>query len=194
MFTLGSKRASSRRNHHLATAALLAALLCASAWISIPIQPVPLTLQVFIVVLSALLLEPIVAFSAVGLYVLMGAAGLPVFSGGTGGLGIIFGPTGGYLLGFVVGATLGSLVRTMLHDMGGGVVSDVIAAGCAIVAIYAFGVAQLMAVQGFDLPKAFMLGAVPFLALDVAKAATALVVAFSLRRAGVAPSPGYQHP
>ncbi|MDZ4063077.1 MAG: biotin transporter BioY, partial [Coriobacteriia bacterium] len=103
---------SGSRTHTIAVAALLAALLAASAWITIPIGAVPVTLQVFVVLLAGLVLSPGSAAAAVGVYLLLGTAGVPVFSGGTGGFGVLLGPTGGYLVGFFFAAPLISVVRS----------------------------------------------------------------------------------
>ena len=108
-----------RRTLDLATAALVTALIAASAWITLPLGAVPVTLQVFFVVLAALLLPPGWAAASMLAYVVLGAAGLPVFSGAQGGLGVLAGPTGGYLIGFVAGATLGSVLRLALQASDG---------------------------------------------------------------------------
>ncbi|MBK7820828.1 MAG: biotin transporter BioY [Tessaracoccus sp.] len=86
-------------------AALLAALSLTPA-IPIGIVPVPITLQLTGVALAGLCLGWWRGAAAVGLYVLVGLAGLPVFAGGKAGIGVLFGPTGGYLVGFVLSAAL----------------------------------------------------------------------------------------
>lgn len=83
--------------------AVLTALMVVCAWISIP-SPVPFTLQTFGVFLTAGLLGKNKGVIAVLVYILLGAIGLPVFSGGRGGLGIILGETGGYIMGFLPSA------------------------------------------------------------------------------------------
>lgn len=170
----------------LVLAALLAALLAASVLVTIPLGAVPLTLQVFVVVLAALLLGPTWAASAVGVYLLMGAAGIPVFSGRQGGLGVIFGPTGGYLAGFLVGATIGSLLRSRLAARSV-VAADMAGAIACVASIYLIGWFQLAVVTGMGWGPAFVAGVVPFVLIDVAKAAVAIGVARALRRAGVVP-------
>lgn len=79
---------------------MFTALLAVCAWISIP-SPVPFTLQTFGVFIAAGLLGKNKGAIAVLVYILLGAVGLPVFSGGRGGLGIILGETGGYIIGFL---------------------------------------------------------------------------------------------
>lgn len=82
--------------------ALFAALLAACAWISIPAGDIAFTLQTFGVALALLLLGGKQGTLAVLIYLLLGAAGLPVFSGFRGGAGMLLGTTGGYLTGFLL--------------------------------------------------------------------------------------------
>lgn len=172
------------RTRDLVTAGLIASLLSASAFITIPIGTVPVTLQVFFVILAALLLEPVWALAALATYVLLGAAGLPVFSGANGGLGVITGPTGGYLIGFLVGAFLGAAVRRMLEGRyGGRLVADIAGAATVIAVTYIVGTPQLAAVTGMPLEKAIAVGVLPFIGLDIAKAAIAVVAVGAVRRA-----------
>lgn len=176
--------AARSRTRDLATAALVTALVSASAWIQIPVQPVPITLQVFFVVLAALLLRPGWAFGSMAVYLALGAAGVPVFSGGQGGLGVLAGPTGGYLFGFLIGAGLASSLRAVLIGVRlPAVLVDACAAVIAIAAIYTVGAAQLSMVLGLSLDKAIAAGVMPFLVPDTAKAAAAVAVAAAVRRA-----------
>lgn len=176
------------RTRELALAGLFAALLAASAWVAIPLPftAVPITLQVFVVVLAALLLRPPTAALALGTYLLLGAAGVPVFSGARAGLGVIAGPTGGFLLGFLMGAFLGSLLREYLQARGARqLAADVSAAALTIGVIYLLGWIQLMLITGMAPVPAAAAGVVPFIAIDVIKAAVAVGVAQPIRRSGV---------
>jgi biotin transport system substrate-specific component len=178
----------------MTAAALLAALLAVTAILVIPIGVVPITLQVFVVVLIALLLRPVWALAATGVYLLLGAVGVPVYAGATGGIGHLLGPTGGYLFGFALGACIGSFVRIILEERGlPQLAADSIAALVTVLVIYVLGVTQLFAVSqlgstgGLSIGKAFLVGAVPFLVPDLIKGAVAVGVAEVLRRAGVVP-------
>lgn len=97
----------------MAKISLCTALMCVAAFIAIPLPftTVVLTLQTMILNLTALLLTPKQSFSAMLVYVMLGAIGLPVFSGGTGGFGRLLGPTGGFILGFLLVAPLISLFK-----------------------------------------------------------------------------------
>ena len=78
--------------------ALMAAVTAATAQITVPILPVPFTLQVLAVILSGLLLGPRYGVLAQAIYVLVGAVGVPVFAEFSGSMGVVLGPTGGYLV------------------------------------------------------------------------------------------------
>ncbi|MDQ3363272.1 MAG: biotin transporter BioY, partial [Actinomycetota bacterium] len=80
--------------------ALMAAVTAVAAQITVPIEPVPFTFQVLAVILSGLLLGPRYGALAMAVYLFVGAVGVPVFAGFKGGLGIVFGDTGGYLLAY----------------------------------------------------------------------------------------------
>ncbi len=82
--------------------ALLAAMLCLLSPLSLPLFGIPMTPGVFGVALAAYFLPAAQALGAVGLYLGLGAVGLPVFAGFLGGVGVFVGPTGGYLLGYLL--------------------------------------------------------------------------------------------
>ena len=94
---------------------LLIALLCISSYIIIPLpfSLASITAQTIIINLLAFLLKPKQAFTVVGVYLLLGLIGIPVFSGGTGGPGRLFGPTGGYLFGYLAAATIVSIISRL---------------------------------------------------------------------------------
>lgn len=85
--------------------ALAGALIALCAWISVP-SPVPFTLQTFAVFLTLGLLGGKAGSKAIGIYLALGLAGLPVFSGFQGGAGVLLGPTGGYLVGFLAAGVI----------------------------------------------------------------------------------------
>lgn len=174
------------RTRSLVVAALFAAMIAVSALIAIPVGEVPFTLQTLVIVLVALVLPPEAAFAAVGTYVLAGAVGMPVFAGGKAGLAVLAGPTGGFLLGFALGALAGAAVRTLLRDRVAVVVADGAAAAAVLSITYAAGWAQLAAVTGMSGAEAFAAGVAPFVVIDAMKAAGAVAIATPLRRLGLA--------
>jgi biotin transport system substrate-specific component len=159
-------------------AALMAALTAAGAYIAIPIGPVPIVLQNLFIMLAGLLLGGRWGLISVGVYLLAGAVGLPVFAGGTGGAGKFVGPTGGYLLGFAAAAFLVGVIS----ERGNGRVSmDVLAMVAGTLVIYVFGVSWLKVVTGMSVSKAVAVGMLPFLIGDVLKIAAAIPIARALR-------------
>lgn len=159
-------------------AALMAALTAAGAYIAIPIGPVPIVLQNLFVMLAGLLLGGRWGLVSIGVYLLAGAAGLPIFAGGTGGVGKFVGPTGGYLLGFAAAAYLIGLISEWGR---GRVVIDVLAMVAGTAIIYAFGVSWLKVITGMSLSKAISVGMLPFLIGDALKIAAAVPIARSIR-------------
>ncbi len=90
----------------LCETALMTALMCVCAWITVPLPAVPVTLQTFAVFFALLFLGGKWGTVSVALYLSLGVLGLPVFSGMRGGFGILFGSTGGYLFGFLFAGVL----------------------------------------------------------------------------------------
>jgi biotin transport system substrate-specific component len=162
--------------------ALFAALTAVGAWIQIPLVPVPFTFQVFFVLLAGLLLGPWLGALSQLVYVLLGVTGLPVFAGGTSGPGILFGPTGGYLFGFIFGAYIaGRLVDAKVPKL----LSTLIPAVSGIIVIYVLGMVQLAVVADLSLAQAFLAGVVPFVGFDLIKAVIAATVAQRLSILGI---------
>jgi biotin transport system substrate-specific component len=158
----------------LVYASMFGALTAVGAYISIPMFPVPLTLQSLITTLAGLLLGgPLAALSQV-VYVLLGVIGLPVFAGGKAGLGVLLGPTGGYLFGFVLGAyVIGSLAHAKKNAGPAWLLMAIVAGH---IMIYGLGVAQLSLVAHLSVVKAVAVGVIPFLPGDALKAAASIVV------------------
>ena len=172
--------------HRLVWTALLAACIAVGAWLQLPIGPVPITLQPLFVFLAGYLLGPAGGPAAVLLYVVAGVVGLPVFAGGRAGLGVLFGPTGGYLAGFVLGAGVTGLAAWRRASLGWlrGLAFGV---GCLAV-VYAVGVARLAAVLHLGARQALVVGFLPFVAQDLLKVAVAVAVARFLRANRLAPA------
>ncbi len=158
---------------------LMTALTAVGAQIAVPIGPVPMVLTNLFVLLSGLLLGPRRGAAAIGLYVLLGAVGLPVFAQFKSGLAHLAGPTGGYLAGFVAAAWVtGVFSRASAHKA-----FDVVAVIAGSLTIYAMGVPWLKWVTGMPWAKALTVGMAPFLVGDGIKAAAAVALAWSLRPA-----------
>ena len=157
---------------------LFVALIAVGAFIAIPIGPVPIVLQNMFVLLAGLLLGPLWGLACVAVYLIIGLAGLPVFAGGTSGLGKLFGPTGGYLLGFLPCVFITASVS---RGLGKKPVFDILAMVLGSLVVYSAGVPWLKAVTGMSLEKALMAGMVPFLIGDALKIVAAAFLAKALR-------------
>ena len=167
---------------NIALAALLAALTAAFAYISIPLPglPAPVSFQVFGVYFAGLLLGPRWGGFSIGLYLLAGIAGAPVFSGGGSGLGYLLGPTGGYLVGFLLAAVvIGAIVHRGLDPKPLAEVPVTVQVGALVaglVLIYAVGVPWLVAGAGLPPAEALTVGALVFLPGDAIKIAATLAL------------------
>lgn len=159
-------------------ASLLAALTAVGAYLSIPIGPVPIILQNMFVLLSGLLLGSRWGLASVGVYILAGACGLPVFAGGLGGISRIVGPTGGYILGYLPAVYVVGLITEKIKLS---MVFDIIAMICGCIIIYVCGVTWLKVLTGMTLAKTLAVGMYPFLIGDALKIAAAAAIAKSLR-------------
>jgi biotin transport system substrate-specific component len=165
-------------------------VLAASAYVSVPFFPVPLTMQTLAVLLLGGLLGPTVAVSSVAGYLAIGAMGAPVFHNGLGGLAVLAGPTAGYLIGFIPAAFIMGLAvcwarKVRCGSTSEGATSDrldgwkalailVLGTVVASAVIYAVGVPWLAVFTGQGLTGAAKIGAVPFLLGDALKAAVAI--------------------
>ena len=159
-------------------ASLMAALTAAGAYLAIPIGPVPIVLQNLFVFLSGLLLGPRWGAASVGIYLLAGALGLPVFAGGTGGIGHFAGPTGGYLLGYLPAVYVIGLISGGSKK---GAVLDIIAMVCGGLMVYAIGLTWLKILTKMTIAKTLAVGMFPFVPGDGIKIAAAVPIAKALR-------------
>jgi biotin transport system substrate-specific component len=159
-------------------ASLMAALTAVGAYIHIPVGPVPIVLTTLFVLLSGLLLGSRWGLTSMGVYLLVGAIGMPVFAGGRGGLAHFFGPTGGYLVGYGLSAWVVGLISERCKGV---MAWEIMAVILGVLSIYALGVPWLKVVAQMSWTKALGVGVVPFLIGDAVKAAAALVLARAVR-------------
>lgn len=169
----------SDRVKRLVYAALFAALTAVSAWVMIPLPPVPITLQTFFVMLSGAVLGPYFGTLSMAVYLLLGFIGLPVFAGGQSGLGVLVGPTGGYLIGFVLCPIVTGLIVQMRKNPGLLWYGMAMAAGTLV--IYTCGVALLSMVIHMPLDRSILVGMLPFIPGDALKIIIGSFVARKLK-------------
>lgn len=210
METVRTKTSASARTRSVAFVGLAIAIIAVSAWVTVPLGPIPFTLQMFAVTFAVVVLSPKEAIASIAGYLLLGAVGVPVFSGMRGGIGVLAGPTGGFLWGYLLGVAAAALflyvVRTRLGVAGGKGAPKLtraevaalspgrravlfvrnfgvdIVAGIIFTAIaYACGCIQYMAVGQVDLATAFLTAVAPFMVVDFCKIVTAVVCADAVR-------------
>ena len=173
--------ASVNKTAEMTKMALMVAMNCVSAYIIIPLpfSLSPLALQTLIVNLTGYVLNAKQAFMTMLVYLLVGLAGVPVFTGGSAGPGKLFGPTGGYIIGFLFTAVFLAYFRGEKYSF-----KRYALLGCVIgiPLIYVFGVVQLKLVTGMGWDKAIMTGALPFIPLDIVKCLAAAVIAGPINR------------
>lgn len=158
--------------------ALFAALTCVLAPFSIPIGPVPISLTNLVIYFSVYVLGWQKAVVTYVVYLLLGMAGLPVFSGFEGGMGKIAGPTGGYLIGFILMTIICGLfiqIKTEKAVMKYAVGFSGMVVGTAVA--YAFGTAWFCFSTGTGLWAALLICVFPFIIGDLVKIILALIVA-----------------
>jgi biotin transport system substrate-specific component len=157
---------------------LFVALIAVGAFIAIPVGPVPIVLQNLFVLLAALILGPAWGVACIGIYLLIGLLGLPVFSKGGAGIGHLFGPTGGYLLGYIP-AVLATAVIS--KGLGRKLTGDLFAMVIGSLIVYAAGVPWLKIATGMTYQKALAVGMFPFIVGDAVKIIAAAFIARALR-------------
>lgn len=160
-------------------AAMFGAVTAVGAFIIIPIPPVPITLQTLFTALSGALLGGRLGALSQVIYVLLGIIGLPVFAGGKAGLGVLFGPTGGYLIGFIAGSYVIGKIIEIKKDAGIFLIAMAMIIGFLV--LYAIGILQLSVVAKLSFVKALSVGMIPFLIGDALKIAVATFVTLKLR-------------
>lgn len=177
-------------NHKISTStmavvALMTAVLCVLSPFSIPIGPIPLSLATFVLYLAVMILGGKKAAAVCLLYLLIGFVGLPVFSGFQGGPAKLFGPTGGYFLGYLLLTVIAGFFVDKFPKK-----RSLCLLGCVLGTIACYGVGTLwLAFQmKINFTNALLVGVIPFLAGDVMKIGIAVwigtLVRTRIRRAG----------
>jgi biotin transport system substrate-specific component len=161
-------------------AALFTALIIIGGYISfpLPLSPVPIVLSDFFAMLAGLFLGASWGGASVGLFLFLGALGLPVFAGGKAGLAVLFGPTGGFLFGFLIAA----LVMGLISGKGKpGFIKDLVALIVGNIIIFGIGVPWLQIILKLTWDKALAFGLLPFIPGAVIKIVVAIALIQVLR-------------
>lgn len=182
------------RSRSVVYCAAAIACMAVTAWVTVPIGPVPLSLSPLAIFFTLFALKPRDAFIAICGYVALGAIGLPVFTGFRGGIGALFGPTGGFIMGFVVGACIVLPLSHLLSKraafasdqratfLGGQVkrgflLRSFIVGVCFAAIYYVFGWLWLMWVGQLMAEAAFVAAVAPFVVPDLLKMLLAVFLA-----------------
>ena len=164
---------------NLVMAALFAALAAVCSQIQIPLPMVPINLALFAVHLAGALLGAKWGEFSMTAYALLGVVGAPVFAGFSSGPAVLFGKTGGYILGYILCALLvGLLSRRIGYSVKGLVISMVV----GVAACYVFGTVWFMVITGMSLQLSLTYCVLPFLPGDAVKIALATFLALRLRK------------
>lgn len=168
----------STKTYAMSVTALMTAVTCILAPFSVPIGPVPISLTNLAIYFSLYILDWKKGTLSYLLYLLIGLAGLPVFSGFTGGIGKLAGPTGGYIIGFIPMAVIAGIVIDKFHQrwiqIAGMIVGTVIC--------YAFGTVWFCLQSGMEVYAALSVCVIPFIPGDLIKIAIAIMIAPEIRK------------
>ena len=150
----------------LTTTALMAAVICVLGPLSIPIGPVPVSLTNFAIYITMYVLDLKRGAAAYCIYMLIGLAGLPVFSGFTGGPAKLFGPTGGYIIGFLpMAIVIGLVFKKYWNNR----LISIAVMELATWIPYILGTVWLSIQAGMTFKAALAAGVLPFIIIDLIK-------------------------
>lgn len=154
---------------------LFAALTAIGAYIylPLPVSPVPITLQMFFTFMAGGILGKRYGFLSQLIYLMLGAVGLPVFAGGLGGIGVLFGPTGGYILGFLLAGYISGYGKNSFFQ-------KVLFMLLGLLTIYLLGITVLMINTKITFLNALSVGVLPFLIGDLIKISLAAYLSVKL--------------
>ena len=156
------------KTKNLVANSIFAAIICLFSVVTVPIGAVPVTLSLFAVVVASIVLGAKNSAIAVLVYIFLGATGLPVFAGFGGGLSVIFGPTGGFILSYVpVCLIIGSVSHKSSKHL-------YFSAFCALIVSYIMGTLWFCIVQSTTIASSVMVCVVPFVVFDIIKFVIAL--------------------
>lgn len=165
----------------LALTGLMAAVICIlGPWsIQIPVSPVPISLGFLAIYFVTSVMGMKLGTLSVIIYILLGLAGLPVFTGFTGGPGKLFGPTGGYIIGYIFMA----LICGLFVDKGGNrLLFNLPGMLAGTVVGYLFGTLWLAYQQSISFVDALFLGVIPYLGFDAVKLIVGMTIGSQLRK------------
>lgn len=166
--------------YQIAACAVMTAVLCVLGPMSIPIGAVPISLATLVLYLMVYVLGTTGASISTLVYLLLGLVGLPVFSGYSGGVAKLAGPTGGYLVGYIFIALIGGIILKRSHA--NAIISALgLVLGTAV--LYAFGTAWFVILMDVTVGYALTVCVLPFIAIDLGKIVVATLIGKPVRSA-----------
>lgn len=180
MTTVNETKPKTLSISNMAIIAIMTALTCilAPLSIAIPVSPVPISLTNLVIYFSLYLLGAKRATISYLVYLLLGMVGIPVFSGYTGGLQKLAGPTGGYIIGFIFMAIIAGI---FIEKFSKNVVLQLIGMILGTAVCYAFGTVWLAHVASLNFKAALFAGVIPYLPGDFIKMLLALTIGATIR-------------
>lgn len=172
--------ATRSRSMSIILSAFFAVLTGIGAFITIPIGPVPITMQTLFTYLAGAILGSKWGALSQVIYVILGLVGVPIFAGGRAGIGVLIGPTGGYLLGFIIGAYIIGKLIEFRQTLSFVWVLFSMVVGTLI--IYVFGIMQLSLWLKISVEKAILIGVLPFIIGDLLKMILATYLTIKIRK------------
>lgn len=170
---------SQNKINSMTLVALITAITCVLAPLSIPIGPVPISLTNLVIYISVMLIGWKKATISYLIYLLIGLVGLPVFSAFTGGAGKLLGPTGGYLIGFIFMTIISGIFVEKFKNSkalwGVGMILGTIVT-------YAFGTSWLAYQANLSFANALAVGVIPFIIGDIIKIIIALIIGSIIKK------------
>lgn len=188
------------RIQKLTFTALMAAILCITGPIVIPIGMVPMSFANMVIYLTIILLDKKQAVTSTAIYLLIGLTGIPVFSGFSGGAGKLFGPTGGYLIGYlflcwIAGAILEgaeklkdrtevpcSKYKNRKTEKKSKTAGKILALGIGTISVYFFGTVWLMYQSNLNFMESLFVGVLPFVIFDIIKIVAAVGLGNAIKK------------
>ncbi len=160
----------------LTTISLFSAIICIFSIISIPFGAIPISLSLFAIFLASIILGLKKAVIAVLIYILLGLLGLPVFSGFKGGIQMLFGPTGGYIISYIFVAGIMGLASDNLPKVKYKKMFLFLASLLSLFVCYITGSVQYMLISSIELKKALISSALVFFPFDFLKSIIAIII------------------
>lgn len=178
------KRGKLMKTKDMVLCAVFSALICIFSVMTIPIGVVPISMAVFGILLTSIILGWKKAAISVLVFILLGTVGIPVFAGFKSGVGVLLGPTGGYIWSFIfVAITVGALT-SKLHTNKVAALAVILGASLiGVIVCYTFGTIQFMIVSKNDLIKSLSLCVYPFIVVDILKCVGATLIGYAVRKA-----------